>query len=44
MLMITGGRERTDAEYEQLLRSAGLRLRAITPASFPYCVIEGVAA
>ncbi len=44
MLVITGGRERTDVEYEQLLDAAGLRLSSITPAFFPYCVIEGVAA
>lgn len=42
MLMITGGRERTDAEYAKLLNAAGLRLGDITPAAFPYCVIEGV--
>ncbi len=41
MLVITGGRERTDAEYAALLDAAGLRLGAINPAAFPYCVIEG---
>ena len=44
MLMITGGRERTDAEYAQLLNAAGLKLGGIAPAAFPYCVIEGVPA
>ena len=44
MLVITGGRERTDPEYAQLLDAAGLRLGSITPAAFPYCVIEGLAA
>jgi hypothetical protein len=42
MLVITGGRERTDAEYAELLNAAGLRLGGITPAAFPYCVIEGI--
>lgn len=42
MLVITGGRERTDAEYAELLNAAGLRLGGITPVAFPYCVIEGV--
>jgi hypothetical protein len=44
MLVITGGRERTDAEYAELLNAAGLRLGGITPVAFPYCVIEGVLA
>ncbi len=44
MLVITGGRERTDSEYAQLLDAAGLRLGSITPATFPYCVIEGLSA
>ncbi len=43
MLVITGGRERTDAEYEALLQAAGLRLGRILPAAFPYCVVEGLA-
>jgi hypothetical protein len=42
MLVITGGRERTDAEYAELLNAAGLRLGRITPAAFPYCLIEGI--
>jgi O-methyltransferase domain/Dimerisation domain len=43
MLVITGGRERTDAEYGALLEAAGLKLGQILPAAFPYCVIEGLA-
>jgi len=42
MLVITGGRERTDAEYQSLLEAAGLSLSRILPAAFPYCVIEGL--
>jgi O-methyltransferase domain/Dimerisation domain len=44
MLVITGGRERTDDEYAQLLEAAGLRLAGITPATFPYGMIEGLLA
>jgi hypothetical protein len=44
MLVITGGQERTNAEYGRLLAAAGLRLGQIEPVSFPYGVIEGVAA
>ncbi len=44
MLVITGGRERTDAEYGALLEAAGLKLGRILPAAFPYCAIEGLAA
>jgi O-methyltransferase domain/Dimerisation domain len=42
MLVITGGRERTDTEYAELLTAAELRLGGITPAAFTYCVIEGI--
>jgi hypothetical protein len=41
--VITGGRERTDAEYAALLEAAGMKLGRILPAAVPYCVIEGVA-
>ena len=44
MLVITGGRERTNDEYSRLLRSAGLKLGSIQPVAFPYGVIEGLAA
>jgi O-methyltransferase domain/Dimerisation domain len=43
MLVITGGRERTDSEYGALLEAAGLTRGRILPAAFPYCVIEGLA-
>jgi SAM-dependent methyltransferase len=42
MLVVTGGRERTNAEYGQLLAAAGLTLGQVTPVAFPYGVIEGV--
>ena len=43
MLVITGGRERTNDEYGELLRCAGLKLGNIQPVAFPYGVIEGLA-
>jgi hypothetical protein len=44
MLVFTGGQERTNAEYDTLLKAAGLRLSRILPVAFPYGIIEGVAA
>jgi SAM-dependent methyltransferase len=44
MLVLTGGQERTNAEYGALLAAAGLRLTAVRPVAFPYGVIEGVPA
>ena len=44
MLVITGGQERTNAEYGNLLASAGLKLGNVQPVAAPYGVIEGVAA
>jgi hypothetical protein len=42
MLVLTGGRERTNSEYEQLLATAGLALGEARPVAFPYGVIEGL--
>jgi O-methyltransferase domain/Dimerisation domain len=42
MLVITGGRERTTAEYDQLLAQAGLNRTQVRPVAPPYSVIEGV--
>lgn len=44
MLMMTGGQERSNAEYRELLQAASLRLGSVQPVAFPYGVIEGVAA
>ena len=44
MLVLIGGRERTNAEYGELLRAAGINLGKIRPVAFPYGVIEGLAA
>jgi ubiquinone/menaquinone biosynthesis C-methylase UbiE len=43
MLVMAGGRERTEAEFRDLLAAAGLRLVRIVPTASPMCVIEGVA-
>ena len=44
MLLLSGGRERTNAEYGALLAAAGLRAGRIQPVAAPYGVIEGLAA
>ncbi len=43
MLMVPGGRERTEAEYAALLEKAGLRLTGVTPTASPVSVVEAVA-
>jgi len=43
MLVFTGGRERTNAEYDKLLAAAGLKLAKVQPVTFPYGVVEGLA-
>jgi SAM-dependent methyltransferase len=43
MLVFTGGRERTNAEYGQLLAQAGLNLASVQPVAPPYGVLEGLA-
>jgi predicted O-methyltransferase YrrM len=43
MLVVTGGQERTNPDYERLLSRAGLRLGKIQPVAVPYGVIEGLA-
>jgi SAM-dependent methyltransferase len=42
MLIVTGGKERTNAEYGSLLTRAGLTLDRVTRVSFPYGLIEGI--
>jgi SAM-dependent methyltransferase len=44
MLVFTGGKERTNAEYRLLFESAGLNLAAVRPVVFPYGVIEAAIA
>ena len=43
MLVIAGGRERTEAEYDALFDAAGFRLTRTIPTTSPYSIIEGVA-
>ena len=40
MLALTGGRERTVAEYEALLTTAGLRLARVVPTKSQHSVVE----
>ncbi len=42
MLVMTGGRERTEEEYRELYRAAGFELTRVVPTESPFCVIEGV--
>ena len=42
MLVLTGGRERTEAEYRELLEMAGLRLTRTVPTETVISVIEAV--
>jgi len=44
MLLLSGGQERTNAEYGMLLAAAGLRPGQVQPVATPYGVIEGFAA
>jgi hypothetical protein len=44
MLVLTGGRERTNDEYVHIMQAAGLRLGRIRPVAFPYGIIEGLRA
>lgn len=41
MLVMTGGRERTEDEYRKLFESSGFRLTRIVPTDSPMSVIEG---
>ena len=42
MLVIVGGRERTEAEYRALFEAAGFKLTQIIPTASEMSVIEGV--
>jgi orsellinic acid C2-O-methyltransferase len=43
MLVVTGGLERTNAEYHALLTAAGFRPGAVLPVAPPYGITEGLA-
>jgi hypothetical protein len=40
MLVILGGRERTEAEYGRLFEAVGFRLERVIPTHSPFSVIE----
>ncbi len=42
MLVMTGGKERTEAEFRQLFEASGFKLSRIVPSESPFSVIEGV--
>ena len=42
MLVLTGGRERREDEYRELLAAADLRLTRVIPTGVPRCIIEAV--
>lgn len=44
MLAMTGGKERTDAEWRELLESASLRVGRLVPTPSPYSIIEALPA
>ena len=44
MLLLSGGCERSEAEYRSLLAAAGFEIRRILPTDTPHCVIEAVPA
>jgi len=44
MLAVTGGRERTRAEYEGLLASTGFRLERVIQTASQYSLVEAVVA
>ena len=43
MLAVTGGRERTREEYEQLLANAGFKLEGVVPTRSTYFVVDATA-
>lgn len=42
MMVMTGGTERTEVEYGQLLAKSGFRLERVAPTKSPFSVIEAV--
>lgn len=42
MLVVTGGRERTEEEFQKLYEASGFRLTSVVPTESPFSVIEGV--
>jgi hypothetical protein len=44
MLLVTGGRERSEAEYRELSSAAGLHVVRVTSAGMQHSIIEAVPA
>jgi hypothetical protein len=44
MLVVTGGRERTEAEYGELFDAAGFRLTRVLPTASPMSIVEALTA
>jgi hypothetical protein len=44
MLAVTGGRERTEADYQRLLADGGWRLQQVRPTASPLSLVEAVVA
>jgi SAM-dependent methyltransferase len=44
MMSVTGGRERTQAEFSDLMASSGWRFERVIPMSGPTVILEGIAA
>ena len=42
MLVLPGGKERTEAEYRTLYQAAGFRLSRIVPTAMEVSIVEGV--
>jgi len=42
MMVMTGGRERTETEFRALYEAAGFRLDRVVPTESPFSVIEAV--
>ena len=44
MLVMSGGQERTEAEFGQLFNASGLSLTRVVPTLAPLSIIEGIPA
>jgi hypothetical protein len=42
MMLLVGGRERTEGEYRQLFSAAGLKLNRVIPTASEISIVEGV--
>jgi len=42
MLVMTGGRERTEEEFRKLFEASGFKLERIVSTESPFSVIEGI--